>query len=51
MSPKSSRFEIAAKYADLAYTFQQFGPSVYPFNALQESCNYGIGHLPRDRLQ
>src|SRR2546423_1987972 len=40
-------FEIAAKYADLAYTFQQFGPSIHAFNALQESCNYDIGLLPR----
>ena len=44
-------FEIAAKYAGLAYTLQQFGPSIYHFNALQESCNYDIGLLPRDRLQ
>lgn len=26
-------FEIAAKYAGLAYTLQQFGPSIYHFNA------------------
>ena len=43
--------QIAAKYAYLAYAFQQVGTRIDALHALQKRCDDRVGFCPRDRSQ